>query len=86
MQTHDHHHAPKAEEGRSDTRGRWYELLQITIFLHEQNPAHGPNIRWRHERNEENNIQEAVPAQAGTRHHPGQGQRQHRRSRNYAYT
>ena len=60
MQAHDQHQSAEAEEALRPRAGSREQLLEQSLFLHEQNPAHRRDIRRRHKRDHEDDIQPAV--------------------------
>ena len=69
VQAHHQHQPAKAEEALGPGAGGGEELLKQSPFLHEHNPAHRGNIRRRHERHHEDNVQPAVLRQLGAGQH-----------------
>ena len=60
VQAHDQHQPAKAEKALRPRARRRKQLLEQALFLHEQDPAHRRDIRRRHERDHEDDIQPAV--------------------------
>ena len=60
VQAHNHHQPGQREEHVLRTRCGGNQLLQKSLFLHEQDPAHRGNIGRRHKRNHKDNVKDTV--------------------------
>ena len=86
MQAHDQYQAAKAEEAlRPGACGR-EKLLKEPPFLHEQDPAHGRDIRRRHKRDHEDDVQPAVLFQLCTGQQVSRWHGNDRGAQYHAYT